>query len=82
MIPWPRKTVSAKIVSAMTDTMGISKDDVWVAFEGITARDWFVADASAQALRDKARPNKHTACISASGSQPVVQGAKKSQRRG
>jgi hypothetical protein len=66
----------------MTDTMGISKDDVWVAFEGITAHDWFVADASVQALRDKARPNKRTASISASGSQPVVQGAKKSQRRG
>ncbi|MEI6798930.1 MAG: tautomerase family protein [Pseudomonadota bacterium] len=52
--PVTKKTaMSAKIVAAIAETAGISKDDVWVVFEEIAARDWFVGDASVQALRDK-----------------------------
>ena len=52
--PVTKKTArSAKIVAAIAETAGISKDDVWVVFEEIAARDWFVGDASVQALRDK-----------------------------
>ena len=52
--PVAKKTaMSAKIVAAIAETAGISKDDVWVVFEEIAARDWFVGDASVQALRDK-----------------------------
>lgn len=53
--PVGKKTAMAdKIVTAIAETAGISKNDVWVVFEEIDARDWFVGDTSVEQRRQKA----------------------------
>ena len=45
--------MATKIVAAITKTTGLTKDDVWVAFEEVAARDWFVCDTRVQERRQK-----------------------------
>jgi len=52
--PVGKKTAMAdKIVAAIAETTGISKNDVWVVFEEVAARDWFVGDKSVHDRRQK-----------------------------
>ena len=52
--PVGKKTAMAdKIVSAIAETTGISKNDIWVVFEEVAARDWFVGDVSVYDRREK-----------------------------
>ncbi len=52
--PTAKKTAMAeKIVAAIAETAGISKNDVWVVFEEVAARDWFVGDLSVETRRQK-----------------------------
>ncbi len=48
-----KAAMAGKIVAAIAETAGISKDDVWVVFEEVAARDWFVGDKSVHDLRQK-----------------------------
>lgn len=51
--------MATKIVAAIAETTGLTqdtgltKDDVWVAFEEVAARDWFVCDTRVQERRQK-----------------------------
>ena len=52
--PVGKKTKMAeRIVAAISETAGISKDDVWVVFEEVAARDWFVGQTSVEVRRQK-----------------------------
>lgn len=48
-----KSAMAAKIAAAISETAGIPKDDVWIVFEEIAARDWFVGDASVHKLRQE-----------------------------
>jgi len=55
-----KAAMATKIVAAITETTGLTKytgltkDDVWVVFEEVAARDWFVGDTRVQERRQKA----------------------------
>ncbi|MBC7368079.1 MAG: tautomerase family protein [Undibacterium sp.] len=54
-----KAAMATKIVAAIAETIGLTqdtgltKDDVWVAFEEVAARDWFVCDTRVQERRQK-----------------------------
>lgn len=47
-----KAAMATKIVAAITEATGLSNDDVWVVFEEVAARDWFVGDASVHVRRN------------------------------
>lgn len=51
------KGKKARISKAVTDAIiketGLRKDDVWVVFEEVLARDWYVGDTDVETLRSK-----------------------------
>ena len=53
--PEGKKARIAKgIVSTITETTGLSHDDVWVVFEEVAAKDWYVGQASVETKRKAA----------------------------
>lgn len=53
--PVAKKTAMAeKIAAAINEVTGIAMTDIWVVFEEIAARDWFVGDTSVEVRRPKA----------------------------
>lgn len=53
--PVAKKTAMAeKIAAAINEVTGIAMTDIWVVFEEIAARDWFVGDTSVEVRRQKA----------------------------
>ncbi len=50
--PEGKKTrIADRVAQAVSDEMGVAKDDVWVAFEGIAAADFYVGADSVAARR-------------------------------
>ena len=50
-----RKTaIAGKVSQAMADEMGVKTTDVWVVFEDVGAKDWFVGPQSVKEMRKKA----------------------------
>lgn len=43
--------IAEKIASAISEVAGVGKKDVWVVFEEVAARDWYVGDDSVETLR-------------------------------
>lgn len=43
--------IADKIVEAVNEVTGIAKDDVWVVFEEVAARDWYVGDRNVETRR-------------------------------
>ena len=43
--------IADRVAQAVSDEMGIAKDDVWVAFEGIAAADFYVGPDSVATRR-------------------------------
>ena len=43
--------MAERIAAAITETTGIGMDDVWVVFEEVAARDWFVGQTSVETRR-------------------------------
>ncbi len=39
-----KQKIAEKVVGAINEAAGINKDDVWVVFEEVDARDWFVGE--------------------------------------
>lgn len=51
--PVGKKTELAnRFVDAIHEVTGIARDDVWVVFEEVEARDWFVGDKSVETRRN------------------------------
>ena len=43
--------IAAKVADAINETTGVGKDDIWVVFEEVAARDWYVGEASVETRR-------------------------------
>lgn len=53
--PAGKKAKIAKIVTqAITENIGLGNDDVWVVFEEVAAKDWYVGQTSVQERRKAA----------------------------
>ena len=46
-----KQAIAAAVQEAITRTTGIGADDIWVVFEEIAARDWYVGQNSVEALK-------------------------------
>lgn len=40
-----KQRIAEGVVSAINEAAGIPKDDIWVVFDEVNARDWFVGEA-------------------------------------
>jgi 4-oxalocrotonate tautomerase len=41
-----KQRIAEKVAAAINDAAGIPKDDIWVVFEEVDARDWYVGEKS------------------------------------
>ena len=48
-----KEMIAKRVVSAITDATGLSENDVWVVFEEVAARDWYVGPSSVEENRRK-----------------------------
>jgi 4-oxalocrotonate tautomerase len=46
--------IAAGVVKTVNETTGIPADDIWVVFEEVAARDWYVGATSVEARRKAA----------------------------
>jgi 4-oxalocrotonate tautomerase len=46
-----KAAIAEKVTAAITEATGIGRSDVWVVFEEIAARDWYLGPASVETLR-------------------------------
>jgi 4-oxalocrotonate tautomerase len=49
-----KKAIAAKVAAAIAEATGVGKDDVWVVFEEVAARDWYVGPTSVETRRGSA----------------------------
>ena len=47
--------ISKGVVKAITETTGLTDKDVWVVFEEVAARDWYVGPTDVQTMRQNSR---------------------------
>jgi 4-oxalocrotonate tautomerase len=45
--------IAKKVTAAIMEATGLGNDDVWVVFEEVNARDWFVGKTDVETLRGK-----------------------------
>ena len=45
--------ISKAVTAAIIQATGLQKSDVWVVFEEVAARDWYVGDTDVETLRSK-----------------------------
>ena len=45
--------IAKRVNAAMTDVLGLPADDIWVVFDDVRARDWYVGTATVADLRAK-----------------------------
>ena len=43
--------ISKAVTDAITAATGLSREDVWVVFEEVAARDWYLGDTDVETLR-------------------------------
>ena len=48
-----KAAIAAKVAAAISETTGLPKTSVWVVFEEVAAKDWYVGDESVAELRRK-----------------------------
>ena len=48
-----KAAIAEKVAAAITDIAGVGKNDVWVVFEEVAARDWYVGPVSVESLRKR-----------------------------
>jgi 4-oxalocrotonate tautomerase len=46
-----KQVIAAGVVEAITKATGLTKDDVWVVFEEVAARDWYVGATNVETRR-------------------------------
>ncbi len=46
-----KEAIASGVVEAITKATGLAKDDVWVVFEEVAARDWYVGDINVEHRR-------------------------------
>jgi 4-oxalocrotonate tautomerase len=45
--------ISKGVVKAITEATGLADSDVWIVFEEVAARDWYLGQTDVQTLRQK-----------------------------
>jgi len=48
-----KAAIAKQVTAAIMDATGLGNDDVWVVFEEVNARDWFVGKTDVETLRRK-----------------------------
>ncbi len=48
-----KASVAEKVAAAISEATGLPKTSVWVVFEEIAAKDWYVGDESVASIRKK-----------------------------
>ena len=49
-----KASIAQKVVAAISEATGLPKAAIWVVFEEVAAKDWYVGDESAAEWRKKA----------------------------
>ena len=47
-----KAAIATGVVKAITEATGLSEGDVWVVFEEVAARDWYVGPTSVETRRN------------------------------
>ncbi|HME85198.1 MAG TPA: 4-oxalocrotonate tautomerase family protein [Roseiarcus sp.] len=50
-----KATIAEKVTSVISEAAGVPKSDVWVVFEEVAARDWYLGPSSVESLRKGAK---------------------------
>lgn len=45
--------ISKRVNAALSDVLQLPKEDIWIVFEDISGKDWYVGDSTAADLRKK-----------------------------
>jgi len=45
--------IAKRVNDALSDVLQLPKEDIWVVFESITAKDWYVGSTTVAELRKK-----------------------------
>ena len=48
-----KATIADGVVKAITAATGLTSEDVWVVFEEVAARDWYVGSTDVETRRSK-----------------------------
>lgn len=52
--PVAKKTaITERVIGAIDEVTGIGREDIWVVFEEVAARDWFVGATSVETRRSQ-----------------------------
>ena len=46
-----KAAIAKKVAAAIVEAAGVSENDVWVVFEEVAARDWYVGPISVETRR-------------------------------
>ena len=46
-----KSAIAEGVVKAITEATGLTNDDVWVVFEEVAARDWYVGQINVETRR-------------------------------
>lgn len=46
-----KAAIATGVIDAINKATGIAKDDVWVVFEEVAARDWYVGEMNVETRR-------------------------------
>jgi 4-oxalocrotonate tautomerase len=50
-----KAAIADKVANAISEVAGVGKDDIWVVFEEVAARDWYVGTTSVESRRKGAQ---------------------------
>jgi 4-oxalocrotonate tautomerase len=50
-----KAAIASKVAAAIVEAAGVGKDDVWVVFEEVAARDWYVGATNVETRRRGAK---------------------------
>ena len=46
-----KAAIGRRVAPAISETTGLPKDDVWIVFEEVAARDWYLGDVDVETRR-------------------------------
>jgi 4-oxalocrotonate tautomerase len=46
-----KAAIGRRVAQAISETTGLPKDDVWIVFEEVAARDWYLGDVDVETRR-------------------------------
>ena len=46
-----KATIAKKVAAAIVEATGVGENDIWVVFEEVAARDWFVGPTNVETRR-------------------------------